>query len=429
MPRSGTTKRPRNPRSAPRAHPTVEPPYRPPTRYPWARRVSTSRRDSRGHWELDASLQRPGLSVTIYRGATANAQRVVIDLDLRAWSPAAPGPAWSVHEEPEPYDAQSYSALTAALLEQVRERIQRLGLSRRTEIAYGGWIRRFRAVNRGVPLAALGVSHVESFLTTLATRDHVSPSTQNQALAALLFMFREVLGLELPWMEHIQRAKRPMHIPVVLTRDEVRRLLGELDGRSWLLASLLYGTGMRLMECVRLRVKDVDLLRHEIIVRDGKGSKDRVTMLPASLVVPVRRQIEEARLTHQRDLRSGFGAVWLPHALRRKFINAERQWCWQYVFPARSRSVDPVTGQPRRHHIDEKILQRDVREAVGRAGIERPATCHTLRHSFATHLLEAGYDIRTVQELLGHANVATTQIYTHVLNRGAHAVLSPLDRK
>lgn len=335
-----------------------------------------------------------------------------------------------------PYNGSGGSAIGAAaeavarpprLLDEVRGRMRRLGLAKRTEEAYVGWIRRFILANGKRHPREMGAREVEAFLTRLATRDKVAASTQNQALAALLFLYREVLGEQLPWMENIRRAKRPERLPVVLTRAEVAALLGELSGRAWLMAALLYGSGLRLMECVRLRIKDVDCERRELIVRDGKGGKDRRTMLPAALVEPLRAQMAEARRVHAADLAAGFGAVWLPDALARKYPNASREPGWQYVFPARERSRDPRDGQIRRHHVDEQALQRAMKAAVRRAGLAKPASCHTLRHSFATHLIEDGYDIRTVQELLGHADVATTQIYTHVLNRGAGAVRSPLD--
>ena len=314
------------------------------------------------------------------------------------------------------------------LLDEVRGRIRRLGMARRTEEAYIGWIRRFIVANGKRHPRGMGAKEVESFLTVLATQGHVSASTQNQALAALLFLYRQVLGVDLPWMDEIRRAKRPERVPLVLGRDEVQRVLAEMSGVSWLGASLLYGSGLRLLECLRLRIKDLDFGRREITVRDGKGGKDRRTMLPAGLIEPLRAQVGEALRMHRCDLDAGYGQVWLPDALARKFPNAAREPAWQWVFPATVRSVDPRSGAVRRHHLGEAVLQRAVRRAVVRAGIRRPATCHTLRHCFATHLLESGYDIRTVQELLGHSDVSTTQIYTHVLNRGGNAVVSPLDR-
>jgi integron integrase len=319
-------------------------------------------------------------------------------------------------------------AKTPRLLDQVRERLRLKHYSLRTEQAYVGWIRRFILANGKRHPREMGAGEVEGFLTSLATRGQVAASTQNQALAALLFLYREVLGTTLPWMETMVRAKRPQRVPVVLSRDEVVRLLALMDGRCALMASLLYGSGMRLMECVRLRVKDVDFARNEITVRDGKGGEDRHVPLPQRLREALTAQIERVRLIHQQDLVDGHGAVWLPHALARKYPSAPRESGWQYVFPSSRLSRDPRGGEWRRHHLDEGILQRAVRSARLKAGIVKPTTCHTLRHSFATHLLEAGHDIRTIQELLGHKDVATTQIYTHVLNRGGHGVLSPLDR-
>jgi integron integrase len=273
----------------------------------------------------------------------------------------------------------------------------------------------------------MGKGEVEAFISDLANNRNVTASTQNQALNAILFLYQEVLGIKLEWMDAFDRAKRPSRKPVVLTRDEVRAVLAHLDGTAWLMANLLYGTGMRLMECVRLRVKDVDFSYKQITVRDGKGQKDRVTMLPEKLVVPLREHLAKNSALHEQYLKHGFGEVYLPNALERKYPNANREWGWQYVFPATSLSVDPRSGKKRRHHIDEKRLQRAIKNAVRRANLTKPASSHTLRHSFATHLLENGYDIRTVQELLGHKDVSTTMIYTHVLNKGGRGVNSPLD--
>lgn len=314
------------------------------------------------------------------------------------------------------------------LFDQVRGRLRVKHYSFRTEQAYLYWIKRFILANgRRHPREFDGVV-VEAFLTRLATHDKVAPSTQSQALAALLFLYQEVLGIKLPWMDNVVRAKARQRIPVVLSVPEVARLLQHLSGRDWLMASLLYGTGVRLMECLRLRIKDVDFARNEITVRDGKGGRDRRTMLPGRLREPLERQREAARIVHQRDLQDGFGNVWLPYRLARKYPNAGRELGWQYLFPASKRCIDPIDGTVRRHHLDQKVLQRAMKLALRATGIDKPASCHTLRHSFATHLLENGYDIRTVQELLGHKDVTTTQIYTHVLNRGGHGVLSPLDR-
>jgi integron integrase len=313
------------------------------------------------------------------------------------------------------------------LIELLRDRLRRLGMAKRTEEAYEGWVRRFVHWCGLRHPRDCGKLEVEGFLTWLARHENVAPSTQNQALAALLFLYREVLEQELAWMDEIQRAKRPARLPVVLSRVEVQAVLAQLDGAKWLMASLLYGSGLRLMECLRLRIQDVDLTSCEILVRFGKGGKDRRTMLPQGAVPALRLQREEALRVFQRDLKAGLAGVWLPDALARKYTNAAIEPGWQYLFPSRSRTRDPRSGRWLRHHVDEGVLQRAVKLAVKASGINKPASCHTLRHSFATHLLEDGYDIRTVQELLGHADVGTTQIYTHVLNRGASAVRSPLD--
>lgn len=314
------------------------------------------------------------------------------------------------------------------LLDQVRGRCRVRHLSRRTEQAYVGWIRRFILANGKRHPAQMGGAEVERFLSRLAVEGAVAASTQNQALSALLFLYREVLRRELPWMESVVRARGQRRLPVVLTREEVERLLLVLPAASRLQASLLYGTGMRLMECMRLRVKDVDPARMEITVRNGKGGKDRRVPFPLRVRDAIVEQVRAALVLHEADLAAGFGEVALPSALARKYPNAAREPGWQWVFPSARRSRDPRSARVGRHHIDESVLQRAVRQARLQAGIVKPVTCHTLRHCFATHLLESGADIRTVQALMGHANVTTTQIYTHVLGRGAGGVLSPLDR-
>ncbi|SHE27931.1 integron integrase [Lampropedia hyalina DSM 16112] len=273
----------------------------------------------------------------------------------------------------------------------------------------------------------MGVEHVTAFLSYLAVERGVSASTQNQAKAALLFLYKEVLQQNLPWLAEVVAARASRRLPVVLTQREVRDLLLQMNGTMWLVASLLYGTGMRLLECLRLRVKDIEFTRREIMVREGKGNKDRVTVLPENLLVPLQEQLQKARVLHHKDLGGGLGEVYLPDALAVKYPAAARAWGWQYVFPSPVLSDDPRTGKRRRHHIYEQSIQKAVAAAAKRAGIAKPCTPHVLRHSFATHMLQAGYDIRTVQELLGHSDVKTTMIYTHVLNKGGRGVLSPLD--
>ena len=314
------------------------------------------------------------------------------------------------------------------LLDQVQNKLRFKHYSLRTEEAYVNWIKRFIFFHGKRHPRELGASHVESFLTSLAVERNVAASTQNQALSAILFLYREVLGVELPWLQGVERAKKPARLPTVLSVAEVNSLLAKLEGTKGLMGGLLYGTGMRLMECVRLRVKDVDFEMRQIMVRDGKGLKDRMTVLPESLVVPLQAHLQKVKTLHDEDLAAGFGEVYLPYALARKYPDAGRAWGWQYVFPATKRSVDPLDGKTRRHHLDEKVLQRAVSAAAREAGLTKPTSPHTLRHSFATHLLQSGYDIRTVQELLGHSDVSTTMIYTHVLNRGGRGVESPLDR-
>ncbi|MDQ3260967.1 MAG: integron integrase [Pseudomonadota bacterium] len=300
-----------------------------------------------------------------------------------------------------------------------------------TENTYIAWTKQYILFHGKRHPADLGAAEVEAFLTHLATQRHVSSSTQNQALSAILFLYRDVLGVTLPWLDGFERSKKPRRLPVVLTVLEAHQLLREAETAPTpigLIIKLLYGTGMRLMEAMRLRVKDVELTRKEIIVRDGKGGKDRVTMLPASLLDGMQLQLALRREWYEQDLILNKVDVWLPDALAVKYPNASKEWGWQYVFAAKNYSVDPRSKTERRHHVEEKQVQRYVKKAAQAAGIAKPVTPHTLRHSFATHLLESGYDIRTVQELLGHSDVATTMIYTHVLNKGGKGVVSPLDR-
>lgn len=313
------------------------------------------------------------------------------------------------------------------LLDRVRERIHLKHYSVRTEEVYVQWVKRFVLHHGKRHPAQMGAAEVEAFLTHLAVVGRVSAATQNQARSALLFLYKEVLGSALPWLDNVEQAKRPKRLPVVLTPEEARALMAGLDGAHWLVAALLYGAGLRLMEALRLRVQDVDFKRREIVVRQGKGFKDRVTMLPDAALGRLADHLLAVRALHAQDLAEGFGEVYLPYALDRKYPGAGREWGWQYVFPSAKRSLDPRSGKVRRHHLDEQTIQRAVKRAVREAGIVKPATPHTLRHSFATHLLQNGHDIRTVQELLGHEDVQTTMIYTHVLNRGGHGVASPLD--
>jgi integron integrase len=297
----------------------------------------------------------------------------------------------------------------------------------RTEEAYVHWIRRFILFHNKRHPQEMGTEEVRQFLTDLAVTHRVAASTQNQALSALLFLYKAVLQRDVGWIEDVVRAKKPKTLPVVLTRDEVKAVLQHVSGPTWLMASLLYGSGLRLMECLRLRVKDVDFSYHQITVRDGKGEKDRVTMLPFNVKEPLQQHLQDVKHLHNREREEGFGNVYLPYALERKYPHASRDWVWQYVFPAAKRSRDPRTGIERRHHVLSLVLQRAVKAAVQHAGIAKSASCHTLRHAFATHLLEQGADIRTVQELLGHKDVSTTMIYTHVLQRGGRGTRSPMD--
>lgn len=335
----------------------------------------------------------------------------------------------------DPPDANSLSQTRAEsvkpeprLLDRLREAIRTRHYSIRTEDVYVSWARRFIVFHGKRHPKDLGAAEVAAFLSYLATDRQVGPATQNQAKSALLFLYRVVLGIALPWLDEVVVAKENRRLPVVLTPHEARELLQQLGGATGLVASLLYGTGMRLLEGLRLRVKDVGFERREVIVRDGKGGKDRVTVLPENLIAPLQAQIARAKALHDDDLSQGHGDVWLPHALAIKYPQAAKAWGWQWVFPSASRSRDPRSGNQRRHHLHEASVQKAVAAAARRVGLAKPCSPHVLRHSFATHLLQAGYDIRTVQELLGHADVSTTMIYTHVLNRGGRAIRSPYDQ-
>jgi len=314
------------------------------------------------------------------------------------------------------------------LRELLHEAIRSRNYSRRTEKSYWFWIRNFIYFHGKRHPREMGGPELQAYLSWLATERNVAAATQNQALAALLFLYQKLLGLNLPWFDGMTRAKRPVRLPTVLTEAEAGRLLAQLQGVKWLMASLMYGAGLRQIECLSLRVKDVDFAYRQILVRDGKGGKDRVTMLPEPVVQPLQSHLGRVRALHQRDLAAGYGEVSLPFALARKYPRAGCQWGWQYVFPSNNRSSDPESGVIRRHHIYPDTIHRAIKEAVRAAGIIKPVSCHTLRHSFATHLLLSGQDIRTVQELLGHSDVSTTMVYTHVLNRGARGVRSPMER-
>ncbi len=324
-------------------------------------------------------------------------------------------------------EVRSPSSHKQKLLLRVRDTLRTRHYSRRTEQAYLGWIRRYILFHRKRHPSEMGAAEINLFVTHLAITKKVSASTQTQALSAILFLYRQVLGREVGELGEIVRARKTRRLPVVMTRREIKAVLRHLDGDKKLMAALMYGTGMRLLECLRLRVQDLDFSRNEITVRDGKGGKDRVTMLPESLRKPLQEHLLRVRDIWEKDCSDGYGQVLLPDALRRKYPGAESEWRWQWVFPQRNRWIDHASGEQGRHHMDESLLQKAVKGAVRRAGIVRRASCHTFRHSFATHLLEDGYDIRTVQELLGHKDLRTTMIYTHVLNRGGHGVRSPMD--
>ncbi|MFC1500599.1 integron integrase [Candidatus Zixiibacteriota bacterium] len=314
------------------------------------------------------------------------------------------------------------------LLDQMHRALRARQYSPRTEQSYLRWVNRYVRFHHLKHPMEMAEPEINAFLSHLAVERKVSASTQNQALSALLFLYRHVLHREVGELEDVIRARRPQRLPVIMTRDEARAVLRRLSGDKWLIAALLYGSGLRLMECLRLRVKDVDFTTSQITVRDGKGNQDRVTMLPVSLHEPLRDHFKRVRAIHEQDLKDGHGKVFMPYAMARKYPNAVSEWGWQWVFPQLRRWRNPEIGKQGRHHLDASLMQRAMKDAVRSAGLTKQATCHTFRHSFATHLLEDGYDIRTIQELLGHKDVKTTMIYTHVLNRGPSGVRSPMDR-
>jgi integron integrase len=324
-------------------------------------------------------------------------------------------------------EPDSSSARAPRLFDQLRDALRRRHYSYRTEQTYAHWVRRFIYFHKKRHPGEMGEAEVGAFLTDLAVKRRVSASTQNQALSAILFLYKHVLERDIGLIRGVVRAKRPERMPVVMTREEVQAVLQRLSGREWLMACLMYGAGLRVMECMRLRLKDIDFGLKQIVVRDGKGQKDRVTPLPEALLPALRQQIEEVKRVRDSDLADGYGEVSMPYALARKYSNAARELAWWYLFPASQRCRDPYSNRILRHHLDESVIQRAVKTAVRSAGLTKPVSCHAFRHSFATHLLMAGQDIRTIQELLGHNDVSTTMIYTHVLGRGARGVASPID--
>lgn len=345
-----------------------------------------------------------------------------LQIYFRSLPGMAPGQELGLAEpERPPY------GLRPRLLDQLREALRSRHYSRRTEQTYCHWVKRFIFFNKVRHPSEMAEPEINAFLTHLAVKEKVSASTQNQALSALLFLYRYVIMRAVGDLGEVIRARTPRRLPVVMTREEVKAVLANLSGDKWLMASLMYGAGLRLSECLCLRVQDIDFSRHEILVRDGKGAKDRHTMLPESLKAPLQEHLERVKTVHERDLSEGWGRVLMPDALDRKYPNAQKDWRWQWVFPQQHRWRNALTRQEGRHHVDESLVQKAVQTAVTKAGLTKRATCHTFRHSFATHLLENGYDIRTVQELLGHNDVKTTMIYTHVLNRGPSSVRSPAD--
>jgi integron integrase len=362
------------------------------------------------HVEDDAAHLLPRLRGSVSRRLQVGDTTVSVRLD------------WS---SPPPSEAPKVAP--GVLLERTRQHLRTMHYSRRTEKSYLGWLQRFLYFNDRRDPSRMGPREIGLFLTDLAVRGQVSAATQNQALSALAFFYQHVLGREPGDLQDVVRAKRTIRLPCVLSKDEVTAVVEELEGIPWLMASIMYGSGLRLVECCQLRVKDLDLERQEITVRSGKGDKDRRTVFPAMLLKPLARHLEKRSDEHTAALEAGGGRVPLPKALDRKFPNASREWAWQWVFPSLRLVSDPDTGERIRWHLHESVMQREFKEALRRSGVNKAASCHTLRHSFATHLLETGYDIRTIQELLGHSDVATTMVYTHVLNRGGRGVQSPLD--
>jgi integron integrase len=368
-----------------------------------------------------AALTPPPFAERDHAAAIARAESAVRTLGPRAIPAHTSGPV-PVPDTPR-LDRAGWLGLLAAF----RTVLRTAHYSRRTERSYVYWLQRFLSHYRGRPPLQMGAGEIQSFLSHLAVHDRVSASTQNQALCALVFLYARVLEKEVGTLEGIDRAKVPQRLPVVLSREEVKAVLGAMSGVPLLVCRLLYGSGLRLSECLALRVKDIGFDRNELTVRDGKGAKDRLTMLPGSCREDLARHLDRVRRLHEQDLARGLGRAPLPYALAAKYPNADRDWGWQYVFPASSHYRDRHTGARHRHHLHETVIQRAMAQAVRKAGIAKPATPHTLRHSFATHLLESGYDIRTIQELLGHSDLQTTMIYTHVLNRGGRGVASPAD--
>lgn len=336
-------------------------------------------------------------------------------------------PARSAVGKPPVFGPSTREPLPCHLIERYTEALEARHYSPRTCKTYLKWMNNYAEYHKGKNLVSLEEKDINSFLTSLAVKEKVSASTQNQALAAILFFYRFVAQHDIRELGDVVRAKKPVRLPVVMSRNEVKAVLAQLQGDKWLASRLMYGTGLRLMECLNLRVQDIDFERNEILVRNGKGAKDRVTMLPETLKEPLQEHLERVKLLHRNDIKDGWGRVPLPGALDRKLTNGSSDWCWQWVFPQSRRWKNPETGEEGRYHMDETVLQRSVHEAVLKAGLAKRASCHTFRHSFATHLIESGYDIRTVQELLGHSDVKTTMIYTHVLNKGPSGVRSPLD--